>query len=177
MFQSIDDWLFDKFFQKISDWVEKMFGINCFWLARLFYCLAAIAFTAGILPSSWKNIILMILVILGLVGYMIISYLTEQIFYDQSVDNQAVSNHQRVSPGYIFLRFLALVVAILFTSIFLLIFFRSKEVNCLFGTIIFPAITAGFYFQACTPLPPAKSRVREFLEVFKTILIWQKASS
>ncbi len=177
MFQSIDNWLLDQFFQKISDWVEKTFGKNCFWLARLFYCLAAIAFAASSLPNFWKNVILIILVTLSVICYLTISYWTEQKFYGQLVDNQVVSNHQRVSPGYIFLRILALVVAILFTSISLLTFFRLKEVSCLFGSIIFPAITVGFYFEACTPLPPAKSRLREFLEIFKAKLVWQKASS
>ena len=171
----LDDFLMDKF-QKIAWWFQKLTGRTNFWLARICFIIAALCYILWIgLPFSflsWFNALVISLV--GVLYLAAVLWLVqrlekwEKVFLKEQ-GNQPAVNILRVRG--VFLRIMVIFICLIVGGQSILIYRMTNVASFLFG-LLFTAIgVAGVYFQSCTPLPLCKSKVKEWLEAFKTKLV------
>lgn len=164
LFEKIDNGLLTKF-EKFSHKWQKLTGKNCFWLAKLSAVCGAIFGTLfiglGILIQPKTGIIgfpLIFFLFFGTILSVKIIRLTETMvelmnLLGLSNPTKITMKNQRVLSVFFFVFFFSLVASVGLSNpvFFLMAFYAVSEV-------------AEVYFTACDPLPPAKSKIRQWLE-------------
>jgi hypothetical protein len=142
----IDDFLIDRVYQRISDFIWDKTEMSCFKLARISLVISQIAFlTEEIFQENQKLgwiIFGYFLVTISLIGGMI----TIKQFESLAKDNFA--NIVRVMPGMIAFR----------------LYFMAFTLLCCFSSFfqwVYPiTLASSYYFVACQKRPPAKKKVK-----------------
>lgn len=177
MFLKIDNFLFDRVFQKFSLWFQSMFGQNCFWLAKI---------TAGLMWSSLifcesiglifaVNAIVLGLTMLGAICHLWFIDKYDRNFCEIQTGDQYFLNICRIDRLMFVMRLNFLANLLWITIILTAVFSFSKSdffyFSFLLLTVIHIFAVCTFYFIACTPLPPAKGKVKAWIEKFRAKLI------
>ena len=159
-FRKIDDLLFDVKFgaQNISNEWQELTGLTNFWIAKWLVILWAILNTFSSIQNGVFSRDKWIVVMMWFITIWFF-YLTEH--KDKNWKNNGVANEERIIPVCLFLR----TVLICFCVFELIGWGITGNSGALFPFIFY---TAFFYFSACTPLPPSKSKVRKWYE--KTLI-------
>jgi len=178
----LDAFLIDKVFQKFAWWFQKLTSRTNFWLARVCFIIAALCYILWIAVPfsslSWLSGLIVSLTVVFYVTAMLwmVQRLEkwEEIFLKKQ-GNQPTVNMLRVMG--VFIRIMGLFICLIVGSQSILLYQMTEWLSFLFG-LLFSAIgVAGVYFQSCTPLPPCKSKVREWLQAFKAKLILVRGES
>ena len=165
-----DSWLLEKF-EKFSHWWQKLTGKDCFWLAR-FSAASPIAYTTIILVAAYvyegldglffQSMFFVLYITINLTLGFDLKRMEEEVERDQL---KGCSNYSKLD---VFGRMVGLCV-LPFMGCVLIAISRTL----LYHTPIFYLIINGFapvswltalMFACCDPLPPAKSKVRKWLE-------------
>lgn len=167
MLQKIDWFVLGKF-EKLAYWWQKLTGKDCFWLAKLCLVILLTGFAADYLVKIW-------LLNTGAprIGSLAV-YVFIAIFWYHHINSSQVDTYQKIGFGNENkLKFKAIRVFIAigdFLSMISTVFELIKSVDVmhfflhLIYAIIAIALVSMVYFAACDPLPPAKSKVRQWLE-------------
>jgi len=173
MLIEIDVWLLRKL-EKFSHWFQKLTGKNCFWLARVatacYFCFGLAVTAFYILSKETSMIILYSLSSLIILAVAISMF--KMLKFKEEIVLDA-SNIGLVNPFKILdypIRTLTLIftpicsfreiAGILDGGVSIILVFIGIFGNLLFWYGLF------YYFSACDPLPPAKSKVKEWKEKF-----------
>jgi hypothetical protein len=173
----VDVFLIDNVFQKISDKWQKLAGKNCFWLAKMFcifaVCSFIVTFYVGFSTFSSpyvKGSFIVVMFLEGIGGTLRIFLLgikekmaeknsSDKIFYNTKRENGRTSRLLDVVVNIWFV-----ILATATHDIVMVLFATSFVLSC---------ITE--YFESCMPLPPHKSKIRQWIEkgkdVFNKILV------
>lgn len=186
MLDRMDDYLIKRY-QRLTNKFQVCTGKTNFWLAKI---LAEISFVMhSFLQITWfvrdkgiltKTIDAFVLIV-GLGAFLVMRKACErreaESFSEKGVMNDAVLKHQRLRLWIIFLSSFTLAIAILG----LVVSIKILEVR---GCIIFSAsavmnvsLISSAYFYACTPLPPQKSKLKEWFRSFFKKPITQSAGA
>ena len=143
IFRMIDNFLFDSFpgFQKIQDWTQKHFGIDCFDLSRLSL------FIFFILSILSEEAVRRILVYKVLVSLFFLSGL--------SIIQDAKKKQKFGFRNYLYEKFLVLRMIGLFMSMPIL-------GEMFYEHIRHTSLLMHVYFLCCTPLPPSDSTIKKW---------------
>lgn len=159
----IDQWLITKF-EKFAHWFQRMSGLDCFWLARQCHIVrmlsAGIILVTGISGSS---------IVIVTLWAVLVAVAIHDIARVAKIKRRAIKNmesgcanplkHEDTITRLINTTLIALGLVVLILEI-------SLRISTVFGLLYCTwAVSHSFgeYFQACDPLPPCKSRVREWL--------------
>lgn len=158
MFNSVDSFLMN-YAQKFSEKFQKLTGRTCFFLASM--CLAVDAaigfFRLFIIHKDLERIIILFTSLIILV-LAVIEYFEDKSFNRKKFDGYV--NHLIIAGRS--LRFFCLSMCLIFCLV--AIISKDYSVNNLLRDSGFVAFTLATYFGSCTPLPPKKSKIREWLE-------------
>ncbi len=170
----LDALILDGIFQPFAHWFQKLTGKDCFFLARTS---SFVLLTTGLISDSFEQNHLRSPVIIAFSTPMTLMIFfvawsciaLSQRFMDKANEGQAaaVGNPVRhmsrsvrmVVVGFWFLESRLLVSVILHPTI-------GESA----GRLYLPCVIAILYFVACTPLPPAKSKIRVLLEKARSYL-------
>lgn len=152
MFSKIDDWLFDRVFEKkIAHWFQRWTGKTNFFLAKVSISIGCLVMSLpkGSLPLNLSVLVAFYcLVLLILFLGVIISFEKR---YEEIEMKESAINISRLRDRPI--RFISVVSAIA-----LVVFSTEQQLLQLMFWIPFLSTT---YFLACTPLPPGTSKCRQ----------------
>lgn len=174
MLTIIDFWLLGRL-EKFAHWWQKLTGKNCFWLARAAVVCYGLLLVAILVPSilSGKNLAAIIMPVILIVAalfavfhhFVMIKY-KERIVSDMQEANLSNpfkiidSNWRTVALLVILLCMLAAVVNSVTRGNI-----SGYFISIMLGLLIF-LDGLSYYFFACDPLPPAKSKIKEWKEKF-----------
>lgn len=150
MFRIIDDFIIDRLFQPLSEFLQHHTGKNCFWYAAqcaLLWLVLAM-FESGLdlilhfngtpmKPGGWFNLALLPLIVIGM--YRDFNRWMKQ-------DSMPAMNPHRLT--YLWLRSIALLVTAFWAVVYII---TPPDVVRIIAVIAFVGM---FYFDACTPPPP-----------------------
>jgi hypothetical protein len=178
----VDDWLMDRA-EKISHKIQRTSGIICFQIARTMFLVAMSAMfvfiiTALIHPSiggmiiyDWMlKVMLFIVNTLCIANPLVASWICYKLCviliseYEKLKDSAGLTNIFRIIGKSH--RIANMYLTILFFVAFILM---PKNMMFTFAFLGVFVETVGEYFLACTPLPPQKSKMRQWLESFQKI--------
>jgi hypothetical protein len=168
----MDEYIVDRIFQKISDRFQKLTGKSCFFLSQMCWIIAA-CFEIHLLfieMSNPKNNVADSFLFRGLAAFV---YLLNAFFAHDKDKNFALRSERMANFDRVMLREFRSIVTIVFVLIIIpkwVLFVKAgKPITSsnIIGDLICISIMAAFYFNACLPLPPSKSKVREWLESTK----------
>lgn len=162
MFIKIDDWMFAKVFQPISDWLIARNGKGPHTLAATCgYMFAALILVENIyFPSeSWFGMVWDILLIL-VVLHMAHSH-DEEEKNNNIASGRLTLNQYRTSKIFIFIRIIGLPLCFLSLKDFFTDEVDSMEDLLSFATTF--VLTCFFYFEACETKPPPPPKRNEKL--------------
>lgn len=175
-FTGLDDFLIDEVFQKFAWWFQKLTGRTNFWLARASYLMAAlfvipwlIPFQLSPLPSSL--VIMTILALLYLAATLWINQKLKEIekkFLERQSEEATVSQFRIVGVP---LRIIGIFVCLIISGWSILFYKVTANMGFLWGIAFSVFSVKGLYFFSCTPLPPGKSKVKEWLKSLKAKFI------
>lgn len=180
MLAKFDTWLLNKF-EKFTQWWQRTFGQNCFWWAKFFDFVGFILLILCFIETSRFYSLKLIPLILA-TGLYAFGSLTFFLIFIPIYEHRITSNH---TSG------LANPLKVVFSDVrvMLNLYYLVMNVYVLWagaggysyywtfflfvvGLLFFPI--AVLYFVSCDPLPPCKSRVRQFadsvIEKIKEIL-------
>lgn len=171
----IDGWVLDRC-EQFSHWFQQLTGVTCFWLGKLcavasflLYTLVAIQMLHSGFSTFSQFICEELLALIFAVALFIICVLEESNFSRGS----EFCNPLRVHAGFVFVRTIGVINTVLIAVLaFSLIFLAIAELITVLVFFVQATMTLGIYFASCTPLPPQKSKLREWLEQAK--MWWQK---
>lgn len=166
MFFTIDVWLLEKC-ERFSHWWQRLFGNDCFWLARMctiFYALSILLCEVGAL---WQEhitaVMLPWLLLVSPFTYKRVCKIEELVLRMQ---DRGLANPFKIMGQE--LRVKSFILAVAAEGGFLLIFIgvapHLSFVFSLVGLGIFCWYILLNYFVSCDPLPPAKSKIGEWME-------------
>jgi hypothetical protein len=174
IFVKLDDFLMDEVFQKFVWWFQKIFGKTNFWLARVsctIFIISAIlvAATTLIKQNSLLSAFFYVFWLLPLIffyeNYRKDFKRNEEQLFEEGIQKKV--NERRII--WILPRILLIWITPFFVISNFIVYFKNGELLTLISEIIYNlSVLLVFYFASCTPLPPAKSKVKEWLES------WQK---
>jgi len=168
----IDDILIDKLYQKFAWWFQKMTGRTNFWLAEAScntFTLSVIAIAGRGLASEKVTLFWIVTTFVVMVAIFAFEIIKENIRRDEKYffeKTDSGMNHFRITgfTGRMMSLLVASILAINDLATFLLSGgYLQLVLNALFD-ISFVSI---YYFLSCTPLPPCKGLVKEWLEARK----------
>lgn len=171
MFFEIDMWLVDKF-ERFSHKFQRFFGYDCFWLARSCYysCVAFLALF--LLGAFWYDSafhLLALLIIILPAYYIFIPMVEDAEALAKKMRNKNLANPKKLDDASDRIKIFPVVfvmVGIYYPFVFAFLVPKSPFFVNFFGIYVFCGIWCLFltYFIACDPLPPAKSKIRQWLE-------------
>lgn len=168
MFGKLDDFLLDRFFQKTANWVQLNIGYDCFLLSR--FCLSIYALT--LIVSSVMDPVTLTYTEARLplaVFYFVL--LSSALYISHKVEYLCKTGVGAGSSTFVnplksrsLLRIFFIVSSVVGTAGDLMsIFFAGKRLYI--AHVLVEIFSVGFiYYLSCTPLPPAKSKAKEFIE-------------
>jgi hypothetical protein len=158
-YRSIDDFLIDEVFQKVSDWWMDRTGKSNFWLAKMSFWGGLVTWSALAVSrteQSWDTLALFLIC-----GFWFLLKIREMEQHDMAARSGklAAANAMRIDPIYLFLRCLILTV----TVISLPLKIASSKYDLHFWLLALDQLVwlCLMYFPACTPRPPRPVRVQE----------------
>lgn len=167
--ESIDRWLLTNVFQKFSNWFQRLTGKDNFFLANV--CIF-MELTCSIIRSIYIKKDVRFIVITSDFVFAIIFFFTVKLIrmrHKQMSIKSMGMNPLAISPGSILMRVIG--VVIVFTGI--IKFFVDLKMHGGIPTdtlikFVFEQAGSGFmvsafYLIACTPLPPQKGKISEWL--------------
>lgn len=162
------------FFTKISHWWQRLTGLTNYWLAKCALMVVSISLLVRIL-NYWHPLLShkTELGLLAIAGFLIIGCCICIMIIDEA-DTQAQNSDTQAMPVNVTMRgetfwriwfvFLTL-TAIAQLPVDLL---KTKSIILeLVNGCLCPSMACFLYFAAVNPLPPAKSKVREWIESFR----------
>lgn len=179
--EKVDYFLVERF-QQFAHRFQKLTGRTNFWLAAIAYKIHLFNFILFIAASTIKDIKnnkiveeLVFLVLLSLIT-LVLSKITmlsvkrcERKDRDFFMGNQGTMNHNFISLSG--LRIMVLLVTITNCLGLGLVAFVLGMAEFIFMLLFGIFYVMALYFEACTPLPPGKSKVEEWRELWKA---WRK---
>lgn len=168
----IDFWLLGRL-EKFAHWWQKLAGKNCFWLARAAVVCYGLLIVAILVPSILygKNLVAVTMpVILIVAAFFTVFHHFKMIKYKERIvsgmQEAGLSNPFKIIDSdwrtvallIIFLCMLAVVVnSVTGGSV------SGYFISIMLGFLVF-LDGLSYYFSACDPLPPAKSKIKEWKE-------------
>src|SRR3989344_7197317 len=168
----IDLWLLERL-EKFAHWFQKLTGKNCFWLSRIFIIWGAMNFIGphqlNILKENHKLTVLIL--IAGIVSVCAIGLWRQSKRHEKEVLRMNERGHANsfkiTSFSFRIIWLLLAIFAIIISLILLLLHLPSFKTYDAFFLLNYALSWVLYgYFSACDPLPPAKSRVKEWKEKF-----------
>ena len=167
----LDGALLDLVFQSISNFTQRVFGVTCFLLAKVSFMLSG---TASIFVRSQGGVYNIetptqsIIHVCFIFFYYIFIFIRLDGIEKDCCDSRYI-NKERINGRF-------------FRHAFLVIFCLRFKMNGDERSILLYAIdladwflfVAGFYFTACTPLPPCESGVRSWINSAKKLFQFQR---
>lgn len=173
MLEKIDFWFLGRL-EKFANWWQKLTGKNCFSLARAFivvYGISIVEFPVYQILKTEKISIFSYIVLVTLAFIAVIFFLRLIKFKEKIVlraNRCGLSNPFKLLDNQF--RIFTLCFAPIFLCIDVLMFKEEAFILIIMSMIsiskIFSALGLSYYFSACDPLPPSKSRVKEWKEKF-----------
>ena len=159
----IDDWLMDCVFQPFQNWFQRLAGKNCFFLA--YVTTFVFLFARLVNGLCHKNPIWIdtpvITIFVALV--MAIEVFTIRMdFLAQGGDKILCANHARIDSTHCRNRRVMIFVWLILSPLLLILVIRPTLEHLSFE-ISFAAFPATHFFVSCTPLPPQRSKIRQWL--------------
>ena len=147
MLFQFDSWLLEKI-EKFSHGWQKTFGLDCLWLAKL---------CSGFVVVSFLG------TYIGIIIYQRISSQENEI---RKHRESGYVNPERIQNMHGRILLLCISTMALFAGIldYLTSSNQYKFLILVMASVCFTFMPMAFYFFACSPLPPAKSKVRKWLE-------------
>jgi hypothetical protein len=174
MLHRIDDFLMDKVYQKISNKFQVLTGRTCFSLERYRLTGLAIIYTLLTFTSFGEVkkytadgfIIFMVVILISLLLFKIYeSHKEEKLFDDITKDTL---NIKRITLFY------SRVVSLINWSLYLIfpiLNIIEREIYDFTISLLLPIFwVSSVYFECCTPLPPCKSKAKEWIKGFFSVL-------
>lgn len=162
LLRKFDDFLLDGIFQKISNSIQKLTGKSCFSIAKYCFFISAVfaAYTSvsRLLSHESPRILDLIDVVVGL-WFVFMQRQKERRHVNESLQS-VTGNIER-------LKFFWLRSICTLDAIFLVWHYSMRSTNQMFfREVDYIAFAVALYFSACSPLPPAKSLIKMWLESF-----------
>ncbi len=154
----IDDWIFDSVFEPFAHGFQKLTGKDNFFLA---HCCSLIAWITILVVAiiEEKGVPVAATIILGFIslffytGVVLFKSRYEKVEARQRKPNALRNDIESRA------RIKKLFVSIVLVVIFFVVFPQFRRV-----ALIFEFFITGFeYFTACTPLPPCRGKIRDFI--------------
>lgn len=161
IWMEIDGFLLDVF-EKISQWIQMMFGIICFRIAAELY-IGALVFNIvdnAIFILKHYSIFTLTLCLIDIITSLI--FVTACILVNKVI--QQIWEKERGFLNYGRLKLMPI-------RLLLLVITLIQIRGSIFDLMDWIFLTAGMYFTSCTPLSPRKSKAREWLDSWKTKLV------
>jgi hypothetical protein len=173
LFLHIDSFVIDKVFEPFSHWWQRLTGMNNFWQARQALMLSFI-FSILFVAAEFKNAYLTVCIFIsGFFFYgllYILMIIGEQNYLGRDY-LQGGKNPKCTNLLYATTRLVILFLFMFFTCLSLFIIVKINDYHFLFIVGAYTMITAAAYFDSCTPLPPATSKVKEWLIALRRISV------
>jgi hypothetical protein len=175
MLRRIDVYLIDRVCQKISNKWHLLTGKNCFWIAKLFNSLRfllAVVFclmdpakgTLGI--SNIHPIYFIPISVIGLAVFCDSIGIKE---YEKRCHKNEMFRNENYNSRYICRVFGLMILVISAVGCFIL---SASTKTFALGAFLFSLSWCLLeYFASCTPLPPAKSKIRQWADAAKGFLV------
>ena len=170
----IDRVILDDYFQRFSNWFQKLTGKDCFFLAYVavifFYVTGNIGF--ALVEGGFSGDILTITLFAAFIFILTIKK-------SQDIYRRTAAKGQFANPTATFIPFIAKRIAILTSTLFTSSIFielalssmRIRYFICSFLLILMCLSVVSFlYLSACTPLPPSRSKLSKWLSNLKESL-------
>lgn len=163
LIRKIDDWMINNVFQKFAHWTQRTFGINNFiWARMLDFVWLSIAIYQDIFSVYW-------------LFFVCIHFLLFLIFYVHILGAECICakenngtrylNPARMSDLFACCRlWMVSIVPFAVLKIFSKGLYESGD------DIKYISFVLYFYFVACIPLPPCKSKIRKMTEKLAEML-------
>lgn len=171
MFNDLDGFQIDRFFQPAANRFQVFAGMNCFFLARIcFIAMLPLHFIQYALESSLFDMADLILTAM----VSAISFGDTIVKEHQTLNGRITMNAARINPLAILLRIIASSALIVFGVADLVIWLFGSSGSLTIHKILLSSrmafFWAGVYFEACTPLPYQKSWLKRLVEGIKPTL-------
>jgi len=164
MLAKVDGAIFDLLFQPFSDWFQRVTGKSCFFLSKVSFVVSIFALIGD---AAYHNFSLVIMafntVLIMLIGGTIYSKIENERNFDFSSDGERFMNPKRISIKEMHSRIIWLAATLLFL-LPVLVYHKIGEAWFPLFALFY---SIGLYFNACTPLPPSKSKVRIWADKLK----------
>lgn len=163
---ALDSFLLEKVFQKFSNFFQRMTGKTCFFLARALFLIAAVFCGMIVLwvtfASKDTDYYVMFLCFLGI--FLFFSDVNEMQGREKDFEENIEAAKNRDTELLLLFRRLSHgAIALFAVFLFPTATEKGREFALLLFVIVFLASSLGNYFASCTPLPPGKSRIREWI--------------
>lgn len=172
MLQIVDGFISNKI-EKFAHWWQKITGKDCFWLAKaaaVCYGLFGTAIMANIMLKGKEAAVTAICSIVAFLCMALAAGFIKQIKFKQEI--VSIAHSRGLANPFKIIDYGVRISAVFLSPICSL----SEVLSLLQGRLSFLLIFTGifgniflwilllYYFSACDPLPPAKSKVRQWLE-------------
>ncbi len=165
-----DVWLLDRF-QRFAEWWQKLTGKDCFFLARLMIA-------CHMLHMATIGLFVLIFTEKSPFDHMpAILISTVWLYIIRVLETEARSDISRGCRNRGYIDFIAFRLVVIIANPLILggtlkIYFGLELpfAFALFSSLCFVWYIPFAYFLSCTPLPPAKSKIREWIESFSASL-------
>lgn len=180
MFRSIDDFLIDKVFQKISNKFQILTGKTCFSLARYFWLSLAIIYCLFFYLGYERDNPISLYIIFFVFTIWIISFclyrVSDLLKVEKEIENfELTENTVNIRRLTHFMSRIVITILWTYYLICLSIFLPENIIDTVIGFSLSISWVCSIYFEACTPLPPCKSKVKECIKGFFKIKILSPA--
>ena len=160
----LDDLLFDCVFQPFAHWFQRMTGKDNFFLALLCSLLATLTLVCvdTLLGDSFGYIID---TVFGMSFTFTTTALQKQYMKENTNKDSLTFNSLRRNPGRKIMRVIWVIFTLNHTLVLIdWVLFNPSAVRICYISlteVFFVGLLGHFYFLACTPLPPRKSKIGE----------------
>jgi len=174
-----DDFLIDRFFQKIADFLSSFFGKSCYWTAKILYLFSIVScLFCGILKTQnvMNSKIPEFSIIADTVGiFAVFCVFCFFLAMEEDKKERTIKFGETITMNSDRLRF-SLIRTLYFlfffaASAYLLsstIFNRNEILIKIFCILYLGFFTSASYFSACIPFTGGKSKIKKWLESFST---------
>ena len=169
MLIEIDVWLLGKL-EKFSHWFQKLTGKNCFWLAKIAAVCHGLLIVVILMPGVFlgdqtvaivSGILMMFTFFTVFKHFALIKHRELVVLREENLSNpfKVLDYDWRITILFVILLCLFIMAINLMIGYFLFYFSAMLAFLMFLQGLL-------YYFSACDPLPPAKSKVKEWKEKF-----------
>lgn len=164
MFRATDDFLIDRIYQCIADWMQGLFGVNNFALARACCYIGVVMFLVSTVIQRRVDPIFGTIITMTMLIEWRTLFINEQKVLDQL--SLQCRNPLRVNKYRTRFLFLALLFASMLLDIpwFFLVDFSQYWLRAVTENLLYALLCSIEYLSACELRPPSKSRAKQWLE-------------